>query len=82
MIKFTCNGLAEYLSHVDAALLKNELVVKDGIGMKDGSTISGRYVHGGSQPYCDETYFRCAIYDAGKVKSDYMDLVEFSTLLK
>lgn len=82
LIKFTCNGLAEYLSHVDAALLDNELVVKDCIGMKDGSTISGRYVHGGSQPYCDETYFRCAIYDAGKVKSDYMDLVEFSTLLK
>ncbi|HHQ4911920.1 P-loop NTPase fold protein [Aeromonas veronii] len=82
LIKFTCNGLAEYLSHVDAALLKNELVVKDCIEMKDGSTISGRYVHGGSQPYCDETYFRCAIYDAGKVKSDYMDLVEFSTLLK
>ncbi|MFM5655507.1 P-loop NTPase fold protein [Aeromonas veronii] len=82
LIKFTCNGLAEYLSHVDAALLDNESVVKDCIGMKDGSTISGRYVHGESQPYCDETYFRCAIYDAGKVKSDYMDLVEFSTLLK
>lgn len=82
LIKFTCKGLSEYLSHVDVALLESESVVNDRVGMKDGSTISGRYVHGGNQPDCDETYFRCAIYDAGKVKSDYMDLVEFSTLLK
>ena len=82
LIKFTCDGLLEYLKHVDLALQGNESVAKEYFSMKDGSTISGRYVHGGNQPDCDETYFKCAIYDAGKAKSDYMDLVEFSTLLK
>ncbi|QWL57890.1 hypothetical protein HQ400_05725 [Aeromonas jandaei] len=82
LIKFTCEGLSTYLKNVDLALQGNESVANECVGMKDGSTISGRYVHGGNQPDCDETYFRCAIYDAGKVKSDYMDLVEFSTLLK
>ncbi|MGN5073996.1 KAP family P-loop NTPase fold protein [Aeromonas veronii] len=82
LIKFTCEGLLEYLNHVDLALQGNESVAKEYFSMKDGSTISGRYVHGGNQPDCDETYFKCAIYDAGKAKSDYMDLVEFSTLLK
>ncbi|MFM5296778.1 P-loop NTPase fold protein [Aeromonas veronii] len=82
LIKFTCEGLLEYLKHVDLALQGNESVAKEYVSMKDGSTISGRYVHGGNQPDCDETYFKCAIYDAGKAKSDYMDLVEFSTLLK
>ncbi|HHP5491363.1 TPA: KAP family P-loop NTPase fold protein [Aeromonas veronii] len=82
LIKFTCEGLLEYLKHVDLALQGNESVAKEYFSMKDGSTISGRYVHGGNQPDCDETYFKCAIYEAGKAKSDYMDLVEFSTLLK
>ncbi|MBW3761309.1 hypothetical protein GL264_10920 [Aeromonas jandaei] len=82
LIKFTCEGLLEYLKQVDLALQGNESVAKEYVSMKDGSTISGRYVHGGNEPDCDETYFRCAIYGAGKSKSDYMDLVEFSTLLK
>lgn len=82
LISYSCKGLSEYLANVHIALIENESVINDCVGMKEGRVLSERFVTGGGGYKCDDTYFRCAIYDCGRTLSDYTDLVEFSMLLE